>query len=156
MSAPFTYFSDPVDRRVGARLRQPNTTLDLEGVILKRLRLKRKSRAGYASVVTTKSNEIVGLLADDRNLQEVKEKLVHVDAAFLKLKEAHYDYANEIHDADGVVQCQLYLDKEEKKFSTFRQKIADWITVAEDKLLAVSLQVDSNVKPNDSITSCAF
>ena len=56
----------------------------------------------------------------DRNLQEVKEKLVHVDAAFLKLKEAHYDIANEIHDADGVVQCQLYLDKEEKKFSIFR------------------------------------
>ena len=79
---------------------------------------------------------------------------MHVNTALLKLKEAHYDYANEIHDADGVVQCQLYLDKEEKKFSTFRQKIADWITVAEDKLLAVSLQVDSNVKPNDSI-SCA-
>ena len=128
-----------MDRRVGARLRQPNTTLDLEGVILKDL--KKKSRAGDASVVTTKSNEIVGLLADDRNLQEVKEKLVHVDAAFLKLKQAHYDYANDIHDADGVVQCQLYLDKEEKKFNTFRQKIADWITVAEDKLLAVSLQV---------------
>ena len=154
MSAPFTYFSDPVNRRVGARLRQPNPTLDLEGVILERLRLKKKSRAGYASVVTTKSNEIVGLLADDRNLQEVKEKLVHVEAAFLKLKEAHCDYASEIHDADGVVQCQLYLDKEEKKFSIFRQRIADWITVAEDKLLAVSLQVDSDVKPNDSI-SCA-
>ena len=79
---------------------------------------------------------------------------MHVDAASLKLKEPHYDYANEINDADGVAQCQLYLDKEEKKFSTFHQKIANWITVAEDKLLAVSLQVDSNVKPNDSI-SCA-
>ena len=99
--------------------------MDLEGVILKRLRLKKKSRAGYASVITTKSNEIVDLLVD---LQEVKEKLVHVDAAFLKLKEAHYDYANKIHDADGVFQCQLYFDKEEKKFSTFRQKIADWIS----------------------------
>ena len=153
MSAPFTYFSDPVDRQVSARLRQPNTTLDLEGVILERLCLKKKSRAGYASVVTTKSNEIVGLLVDDRNLQEVKEKLVHVDAAFLKLKEAHYDYANEINDANGLAQCQLYLDKE-KKFSTLHQKIAHWITVAEDELLAVSLQVDSNVKPNDSI-SCA-
>ena len=112
------------------RLRQWHTTLDLEGVILETLRLKKKSRAGYASVVTTKSNEIVGLLADDRNLQEVKEKLVHVNTALLKLKEAHYDYANEIHDADGVVQCQLYLDKDEKKFNTFRQKIADCITVA--------------------------
>jgi len=105
MSAPFAYFSDPVDCRVGAHLRQSNTTLDLEGVILERPHLKKKSRAGYASIVITKSNEIVGLLADDRNLQEVKEKLVHVDGAFLKLKEAHYDYANEIHDADGVVQC---------------------------------------------------
>ncbi|XP_067023711.1 tyrosine kinase receptor Cad96Ca-like [Acropora muricata] len=122
----------------------PISRRHLEGVILEGLRLKKKSRAGYASVVTTKSNEIVALLADDRNRQEVKEKQ----------QEAHYDYANEIHDADGVVQCQLYLDKKEKKFSTSRQKIADWITVAEDKLLAVSLQVDSNVKPNDSI-SCA-
>ena len=81
------YFSDPVDRRVGALLRQPNTTLDLKGVILERLCLKKKSRAGYASVIPTKSNEIVGLLADDKHLQEVKEKHVHV-----KLKEAHYDY----------------------------------------------------------------
>ena len=86
------------------------------------------------------------MLTDDRNLQEVEEKLVQAC-------EPHYDYANEIHDADGV-EYQLYLDKEEKKFNTFRQKIADWITVTEDKLLAVSLQVDSNVKPNDSI-SCA-
>ena len=79
---------------------------------------------------------------------------MHLDAAFLKLKEAHYDYANEIQDADGVAQCQLYLDKEKKKFSTFRQKIADWITVAKDKLVTASPQVDSNVKPNYSI-SCA-
>ena len=101
--------------------------MDLEGVILERVCLKKKSRAGYASVITTKSNEIVDLLVDLQEVKE-KEKLVHVDAAFLKLKEAHYDYANKIHDADGVVQCQLYLDKEEKKFSTFRQKIADWIS----------------------------
>ena len=79
---------------------------------------------------------------------------MHLDAAFLKLKESHYDYANEIQDADGVAQCQLYLDKEKKKFSTFRQKIADWITVAKDKLITASPQVDSNVKPNYSI-SCA-
>ena len=60
-------------------LPKPNTNYLKKG-------LKRKSKAGYASVVTTKSNEIVGLLADDRNLQEVKEKLVHVEAAFLKFK----------------------------------------------------------------------
>ena len=77
----------------------------------------------------------------------MKEKLVHVDAAFLRLKEAHHGCASEIHDADGIVQCQLYLDKEENKISIFHQKITDWITVAEDKLLAVSLQVDSDVKP---------
>ena len=38
------------------------------------------------------------------------------------------------------------------KFSTFRQKIADWITVAKDKLVTASPQVDSNVKPNYSIS----
>ena len=127
MSAPFIYFSDPVDLRVGTCLRQPNPTLHLEGVILEILRLKKKSRAGYASFVTAKSNEIVSLLLDDQNLEEVKEKVGHVDATFLKLKEAHYDYASGIHDADGVVQYQLYLDKEEKKFNIFCQKIADWI-----------------------------
>ena len=59
MRAPFTYFSDPVDCGIGAALRQPNTTLDLEGVILERLPLKKKARAGHASVVTTASNEMV-------------------------------------------------------------------------------------------------
>ena len=92
MSAPFTYFFDPVDCGIGAGLRQPNTTLHLEGVILERLRLKKKARAGHASAVTTKSNELVRL-SSPKSLRS-KRKACDVDAAFLKLKEAHYDIAN--------------------------------------------------------------
>ena len=84
MSARFRpQYTEPTDRRVGARvrIRQTNSTLDLEGVSRERLRLKKNSRSGQASNATAKSNEIIALLSDDRNLQEVKEKLVHVDAA---------------------------------------------------------------------------
>ena len=44
-------------------------------------------------IVTAKSSKIIGLISDDRNLQEVKEKLIHVDNAFTRLQEAHHDYS---------------------------------------------------------------
>ena len=157
MSARFRPgFTEPADRRVGARVRfrQPNLTLDLEGVIREKLRLKKKSRAGQASNVTAKSNEIIALLAHDRNLQAVKEKLVHVDAAFQKLKDAHRDYVSEIRDEAELVESQGYLERQETNFTAFRQRIVDWIAATESKLLAESIRVDSDVKPEDSI-SCA-
>ena len=81
MSARFRpQFTEPTDRRVGARVRI-RQTLALEGVSREILRVKKNSRSDQASNVTAKSNEIIALLSDDRNLQEVKEKLVHVDAA---------------------------------------------------------------------------
>ena len=48
------------------------------------------------------------LISDDRNLQDVREKLVHVDAAFQKLIDAHRDYAGEIRDEAGMLERQAY------------------------------------------------
>ena len=154
MSARFRpQLMEPTVRRV-VRIRQPNRTLDVEGVIRERLRSKKNSRSGQASNVTAKSNELITLLSDHRNLQEVKEKLVHVDAAFQKLTDTHRDYAGEIRDEAGMLECQAYLERRKKNFSTFRKRIVDWIAAVEDKLVAESLRVDSDVKPEDSI-SCA-
>ena len=146
--------TEPFNRRGGTRLRHPNRTLDLEGVRCERLRKKKNARSGYLSNVTAKVNEIIGLLSDERNLLEVKEKLVQVEGAFERLCEAHQEYASEIQDADGVAECQQYLCEEEKKFNTFRRQIVNWITETENNLLTVSRQVDSDVKPEDSV-SCS-
>ena len=51
-----------------------------------------------------------------------------------------------------IIASQLYLGSEERKFGLFLQQIVDWITVTEEKLLADSLQLDSVVKPEDSIS----
>ena len=100
--------------------------------------------------VTAKVNEIIGLLPDERNLQEVKEKLVHVEDAFERLRQAYQEYASKIQDADGIAKCQRYLCEEEKKFNSFRRQIVNWMTETENKLVAVSLQVVPDVKPEVS------
>ena len=130
-------FTEPANCRPGVRFIRANVTLDQERMAYERLCSKRSSRSGYASLVSAKSNEIIGLLQSERNLQEVKEKLPSLDAAFENLVEAHRVYACEVCNADGITQCKLYLETEVKKFCVFRQRIFDWISMAENKLLAL-------------------
>ena len=152
MSNRTSQFTEPIGRQVGARVQQPSCILDLEAVKLEIICSKKNSRSVYASAVTAKSSKIIGLISDDRNLQEVKEKLINVDNAFQRLQEAHHDYSSESMDEDGIPKYQLYHGSEERKFGLFLQQIVDWITVTEEKLLADSLQLDSVVKPEDSIS----
>ena len=96
--------------------------MDLEAVKQEIIRLKKNSRSGHASAVTAKSNEIIGLISDDWNLHEVKGKLIHLDNAFQRLREARNDYSSEILEEDGIAKCQLYLESEERKYGLFRQQ----------------------------------
>ena len=112
-------FTEPIGGRVGARGQQPKRKQDLEAVKLDTICLKKSPRSGHASAVTAKSNEIIGLISDDRNLQEVKEKLIHVDNALQRPRVAHHDYSSEILDEDGIAECQLYLESEERKLGLF-------------------------------------
>ena len=64
------------------------------------------SRSGLAAKVSTRINEILDLMADDRNLQMVKEKLSRAIAAFEKFKGAQFDYWSEVKDANSVTECQ--------------------------------------------------
>ena len=45
----------------------------------------------------------------------MKEKLIHVDNALQRPRVAHHDYSSEILDEDGIAECQLYLESEERK-----------------------------------------
>ena len=54
MDAPFRYATEPDCRRVSTRVREPNVTLDLEGVYLVRFRGKKNEMSGLASNVTAK------------------------------------------------------------------------------------------------------
>ena len=110
--------------------------MDFEAVCLERLRLKKNSRSGHASTVTAISNKISGLLSDVRSLQEVKEKLVHLDSAFERFREAHRDYVSEIPEENAIDKGQRYLENKERKFSVFCQETTDWINETEHKLLA--------------------
>ena len=120
-----------------------NQTLcwELEAVKLHIICLKKNSRSVCPSAVTVKSKKIIGLISDDRNLKEVKEKLIHVDNAFQRLREAHHDYSSEIMDEDGIAKYEPYLKSEEKEFGLFRQQIDD-----------NCIWGDSVVKPEDSIS----
>ena len=76
----------------------------------------------------------------------MKEKLIRVDNAFQRLREAHHDKSSEIIDEGGIAEYQLYLESEDRKFGLFRQQIADWMTGNEEKFPAEPLQIDSVVK----------
>ena len=119
MSNRTSQFTEPIGRQVGARVQQPSCILDLEAVKLEIICSKKNSRSVYASAVTAKSSKIIGLISDDRNLQEVKEKLIHVDNALQRPRVAHHDYSSEILDEDGIAECQLYLESEERKLGLF-------------------------------------
>ena len=146
--------SEEVARRTTSRTRKPNTTLDMEGVLSEKLRSLKNTRRGHLANVTANVNGIHELLSDDRNLQEVKEKLTVAEEAFLKFKDAHLNYAAEIGSEENETECDEYFTREERKFRDFYWSTSDWITRVEANLVAQSLQVDSEVKPEDSV-SCA-
>ena len=153
MNASFGYATKPDSRQVLTRVRRPNVILDLEGVYLERLPAKKNKGSGLASNVTVRIKETTGLLNDNQNLQTVKEKHVHVVAAFDKLKEAHFDYWSKVKDAGGITECCDYLSRHVDNFGAFWHQIDDWIVVAEQRLLSAGLQADSKIKPEDSASS---
>ena len=152
MDAPFQYATEPEPLRISARVRRPNVTLDLEGVHRERPRTMMNSRSGLAANVSTRINEILDLMADDRNLHMVKEKLSRAIAAFEKFKGAQFDYWSEVKDANSVTECQEYWSRHANHFDVFRHRVNDWIITVGHRLLAAGLQDDSRVKPNDSVS----
>ena len=116
MSFSRKQLTDPVARRVGTRVRQPNRSLDFEASYLETLRLKKNSRSGHLSTVTAISNEISGLLTDDHNLQEVKEKLPYLDNVFERFIEAHRDYVGEILDENAINEGKAILKIKRERF----------------------------------------
>lgn len=143
--------TEPCRSRVSARTRRPIATVD-QGVYLERLHSKKKARAGHASNVTAKIREITEMLGEDQNLTAVKDKLVHAVIAFDKFKEAHFDYWSEVRDTGRMEECRNYLTKHVSDFDTFRDRVNGWIARAEHRLLVSSLEVDSEVKPEDSVS----
>ena len=146
--------SEEVGQGTTAGIRKPNTTLDMEGVLSEKLRSLKNTRRGHLANVTANVNGVHELLSDDRNLQEVKGKLAAAEEDFLKFKDAHINYAAEIGSEEDKIECDEYFTGEERKFRDFYWTTSDWITRVEANLVAQSLQVDSEVKPEDSV-SCA-
>ena len=66
---------EEIGRRTTLRNRKPSITLDMEGILNEKLRCLKYTRRGHLANVTANVNGIHELLSDDRNLQEVKEKL---------------------------------------------------------------------------------
>ena len=52
----------------------------------------RNSRAGYLSRITKLYRETEELLNDAKNVNEVSEKFLDIDEAFIRFEKAHYDY----------------------------------------------------------------
>lgn len=76
-----------------------------------------------------------------------------VENAFLQFQGAHNNYAAEVQSAEDKVVCEEYFAREEGKFNRFHREMREWIARVEDNLLAVSLQVDSEIKPEDSVSN---
>ena len=136
------------------RPRRPNTTLDSDGVRNERIRSLKNTRRGHIANVTAKVNEVIELLSDEGNVQEVKEKLTTSKEAFRKFGEAHRSYAGELVNKEEKTKCMEYFSRKEEKSTETCRQVLDWISRVEENLLAVSLQVDPEVNPDDSV-SCA-
>ena len=124
----------------------------MEGVLSEKLRSLKNTRRGHLANVTANVNGVLELLSDDKNLQEVREKLTAAEEAFLKFKDAHLNYAAEIGSEENETECDEYFTREERKLRDFYWTTSDWITRVEANLVAQSLQVDAEVKPEDSVS----
>lgn len=115
--------------------------------------MKKNSKSGLASNVTTTIKEITALLYEDLNLQTVKEKLMHVIIAFENFKEAHFEYYSEVEDQGGIAECQNCLSKQKDNFGAFRGQVNNWIVAAKYRRLSAELHADFKIKPEDSVSS---
>jgi len=76
--------SEEARRRTTTRNREPNITLDMEGVSSEKLLSLKNTRKGHLANVTVNVNGVQEFLSDGRNLQEVKGKLTAAEDAHLK------------------------------------------------------------------------
>ena len=116
------------------RPRRPNTTLDSDGVRNERIRSLKNTRKGHTANVAAKVNEVIELLSDERNLQEVKEKITTSKEAFRKFGEAHRNYAAELVNEEENTKCMEYSSREEEKFTEICRQLLDWISRVEENL----------------------
>ena len=92
------------------------------------------------------------MLGDDQNLPTVKDKLVHAIIAFDKFNEAYFDYWFKVRDTGRMEECHNYLTKHVSNFDTFRERVNGWIAQTEHRHLVSAFDVDSEVKPEDSVS----
>ena len=86
------------------------------------------------------------MLGDDQNLQTVKDELVHAVIAFDKFRLLVRVKGDRSHGG------MSHLTKHLSDFNTLRDRVNGWIARAEHRLLVSAFDVDSEVKPEGSVS----
>ena len=73
---------------------------------LERLYGLKNERSGNLSTVTARGKDIEALLADEENVEIVKEKLPRFLAAFETFTDAHVTYSSHLQDEASFARCQ--------------------------------------------------
>ena len=138
----------------GARTRRPNTRLDSDGVLAEKgIRLK-SVRAGHASRLT-KLYRDAELLADDATkVDEAKEMLSEIDAAFRRFEQAHYEYYSCLDQgSDKQREAEQLFDEHRRRRSAVLHRLSARIADSVERLPNANpapLPQVPEVRPEDS------
>jgi len=136
--------------RVSTRSKMPSKRLDQEEVLLERLHRLKSKRSGYLSTVTARRKDIEALLADEENIELVKEKLPRFLAAFETFKDAHVTYSSHLQDEVSFARCQEQFNVESLRVDDVCKRVQDWIESTEE-----IVRLNSQIKPDHSASQIA-
>ena len=117
------------------------------------IRRLKNSRRGFVSAITKRQNEIERLLADERNIELVKERLGVLDELWSKFTKAHEEYHAAIKECVFVSEDDLdesveYYEREERVVRCFNEKVQGWIATTQISILPID--------PDDSISQVSY
>ena len=131
------------EKENSAALSRPN---DEDGVLAEKLNHLKRSRDGFLASVTTKKNEIEGLLSNPCNLLLVRSEFEQLSLLFYKFCEAHKCFHDELQDESERSQSELYFQEIKNDIAAFGEKVNDWLESS-----SVQLQLP-DITPGDSVS----
>jgi hypothetical protein len=115
------------DQDASARSRNPNLTLDHEGIRYERSQQLRRNRSDAKGVVTKKIKELTELTTSVIDASEARIKAQEFKDVAVKFYLAHADYHVTIMDEYDLQDSEEYFHNETQRIEAFKRTLADWI-----------------------------
>ncbi|CAB4002409.1 Hypothetical predicted protein, partial [Paramuricea clavata] len=138
------------DQDASARSRNPNLTLDHEGIRYERSQQLRRNRSAAKGVVTKKIKELTELTTSVIDASEARIKAQEFKDVAVKFYLANADYHVTIMDEYDLQDSEEYFHNETQRIEAFKRTLADWIHSLSNPNPS---PLECEINPNDSVSN---